>query len=251
MFSDGFSAAVDAAQAKRGFYKANPAGYVVSSMLAGIYVGIGVLLAFTIGELLAGLPYAKIVMGISFSIALSLVVMAGAELFTGSNMVMAAGFYAKAVRLADVLLLWAVCYIGNWLGCILLAALFCGTGLASGPVGEFINASAVTKTGMAFLPLFLRGILCNFLVCLAVWCGFRCKSESGKLIMILWCLTAFVTTGFEHSVANMTLLSISLINGGIGVCGYFYNILIVTLGNIAGGACFVALPYYLISKKGA
>jgi nitrite transporter NirC len=90
------------------------------------------------------------------------------------------------------------------------------------------------------------------LVCLAIWCSFRCKSESGKLIMIFWCLFAFITSGFEHSIANMTLLSIGLMapfSASIGFVGYFYNILIVSLGNMVGGILFIALPYFLISKK--
>ena len=91
-----------------------------------------------------------------------------------------------------------------------------------------------------------------FLVCLAVWCGFKCKSESGKLIMIFWCLFAFITTGFEHSIANMTLLTISLLapmEAAVTIGGYAYNLIVVTLGNMVGGILFVAIPYYLISKK--
>jgi len=247
---DEFSKVASAARTKPVFLRRNPTGYFISSMLAGVYVGFGVLLAYTIGSLLDGEPYARIIMGVSFGIALSLVIMAGSELFTGNNMVLAVGVFSMTVSFGEALLLWAVCYIGNWLGSILLAAIFYGSGLAAGAVGEFINVSAAAKTDITFFPLFLRGIFCNILVCLAVWCSFRCKSESGKLIIIFWCLFAFVTSGFEHSIANMTLLSISIMNNGIGIGGYFYNILIVTLGNMAGGIFFVALPYYLISKKG-
>jgi nitrite transporter NirC len=86
------------------------------------------------------------------------------------------------------------------------------------------------------------------LVCLAVWSGFRCKTESGKLIMIFWCLLAFFATGFEHSVANMTLLTLSLFNNGgneaITMGGYCYNLLTVTLGNMIGGILLVAVPYF-------
>jgi nitrite transporter NirC len=91
------------------------------------------------------------------------------------------------------------------------------------------------------------------LVCTAVWCAFRCKSEVAKLIVIFWCLLAFITTGFEHSIANMTLLTVSLLapatGAAVSLSGWIYNVALATLGNIIGGACFMAFPYLLISKK--
>ena len=88
--------------------------------------------------------------------------------------------------------------------------------------------------------------------CLAVWCGYRCKSESGKLIMIFWCLFAFITCGFEHSVANMTLLTVGMISpfeSAVSLTGYLYNISVVSLGNMVGGILFLAVPYFIIAKK--
>lgn len=252
MFSEEFTAAANAAKSKVSFLKRNPIGYFVASMLAGAYVGFGILLIFSIGGQLAGQPYVKLVMGVSFGIALSLVIMAGSELFTGNNLVMGAGMMNKTVSWGSAIKLWAVCYIGNWVGSALLAVIFWGAGFAAGPVGEFIAATAAAKMSVPLLPLILRGVLCNTLVCLAVWCSFRLKSESGKLIMVFWCLFAFITSGFEHSIANMTLLTVSLLapmGAAISVGGYFYNILVVTLGNMAGGLLCVALPYYLISRK--
>lgn len=252
MYSEEVTAVMQAAKAKTNFLKNNPIGYFLASVLAGAFVGFGILLIFTIGGLLTGQPYTKIVMGISFGIALSLVVIAGAELFTGNNFVMSIGAMGKTVRWSDTFKLWIVCYIGNWVGSILLAVIFSGAGLATGAVGEFIANAAAAKMNADIFPLFLRGVLCNILVCLAIWCGFRCKSESGKLIMIFWCLFAFITSGFEHSIANMTLLTISLISpfgADISLGGYFYNIIIVSLGNMLGGILFLAVPYFLISKK--
>ena len=155
-------------------------------------------------------------------------------------------------KLLDVLKVWALCWIGNFIGSFLLAGLFYLGGFASGSVGEFIATSSLTKMSVPILPLFIRGVLCNILVCLAVWCGFRCKSESGKLIMVFWCLFVFITAGFEHSVANMTLLSISLLSPmgvAVSLSGLVYNLVVVTLGNMVGAILFVALPYYIISKK--
>ncbi len=252
MYFDDFSAAAGAARAKAAFLKKNPLGYFVASMLAGAYVGLGILLIFSIGGQLAGSPFTKVIMGASFGIALSLVIIAGAELFTGNNLVMAAGLCSKTVNMAETIKLWLCCWLGNWLGSAVLAAIFFGSGLGSGPVGEFIAATAASKMSVAFFPLLLRGVLCNVLVCLAVWCNFRCKSEGAKLIMVFWCLFAFITAGYEHSIANMTLLTAALfapMGAAVSLGGYFYNILVVTLGNMLGGILFVALPYYIVSKR--
>ena len=254
MFREEFLAAANAAAAKSVFLRKNPFGYFVASMLAGAYVGFGILLIFTIGGLLGGQPHARILMGVSFGIALSLVVMAGSELFTGNNLVMGAGRLGGSVSCGDVLRVWAASYFGNWAGSFLLAALFRGAGLSTGAVESFIAATSVAKTSAPAMQLFLRGALCNALVCLAVWCTFRCKSESGRLIMIFWCLFAFITSGYEHSIANMTLLSVALLApAGVGIStgAYLYNIVMVTLGNMAGGLLLVAIPYFLISREDA
>lgn len=252
MFQEDVLAVSKAALMKIKFFKSNPVGYFIASMLAGIFVGFGVILIFTAGGHLTGLPYGKIIMGVSFGIALSLVIIAGSELFTGNNMIMTVGILTNEVKFGDVIKLWLACFLGNWVGAILLAFIFYGTGLGTGPVGEFIASTAATKMSIPMVPLFLRGILCNILVCLATWCSFRCKSESGKLIMIFWCLFAFITSGFEHSIANMTLLTIGLfspLEATISVGGYFYNIITVTLGNMVGGILFVAIPYFMIAIK--
>ncbi|MDZ5000840.1 nitrite transporter NirC, partial [Clostridium perfringens] len=160
----------------------------------------------------ANSPATKIVMGLSFGVALSLVIFAGSELFTGNNFVMTVGALNKSVSWGDTIKIWIVSFIGNLTGSILAGSLFFMAGLASGPVGEFIAKTSATKMSLPASDLFFRGILCNILVCLAVWCSFKCKEETAKLIMIFWCLFVFITAGFEHSVANMTLLSIGLLS---------------------------------------
>ena len=251
MFKEEFEAAASAAAKKCSYLSKNPIGYFLLSILAGMYIGFGILLAFSVGGMLQGLPAAKLAMGAAFGAALSLVVMAGAELFTGNNMVMMAGILRQKVNLAQAVKLWVICWIGNAVGGILLAILYHLTGLGNGAVGEFMAAGALGKMTAAPVALLARGILCNMLVCAAVWCGFRCKSESGKLIMIFWCLLVFFTCGFEHSVANMTLLSYALINPAgqaVTVGGWLYNLALVTVGNMIGGICFMAFPYALAQK---
>lgn len=253
MFSDDYRLVMDSAHSKQVFLKANPLGFFVASIMAGVFVGFGIMLIFSIGGLLDGEPYVKIVMGASFGIALSLVIMAGSELFTGNNFIMTAGVLGKRVSWSAVLKVFILSYLGNWLGSVILAGLFYGAGLANGPVGEFIANSAEAKMSIPFWSLLIRGILCNMLVCLAVWSSFRMKSESGKLIIIFWCLFAFITTGYEHSIANMSLLTVSLLapfETGVSLNGYFYNILVATAGNMVGGIIGIGIPYYIISKKG-
>ncbi len=252
MFTEEVGAAAKAAQAKVSLLKNNPLGYFLAAMLAGIYVGFGILLIFSIGGMLQGAAYTKIIMGVSFGIALSLVIIAGSELFTGNNMIMSFGLMSKTIRPGDAFKLWIVCWLGNLAGSMLLALLFWGAGFANGNIGTFIAETSLAKMTVPFLPLFLRGLLCNMLVCLAVWSAMRCKSESGKLIMIFWCLFAFITTGFEHSVANMTLLTVGLLAPqglGLSLAGFAYNLLVVTLGNMVGGILLIALPYQIIASR--
>ena len=141
--------------------------------------------------------------------------------------------------------------MGNIVGSIMLAIAYVFSNSASKPIVEFIVK--VSKAKIAALPheLFFKGILCNILVCLAVLAGIKLKEETAKLIMVFWCLFAFITAGFEHSVANMTLLMIGMIYNGakeITLNGYFYNLLFVTLGNIIGRA-FVGFACYYLAKK--
>ncbi len=251
MFKEEFQATANAARAKVNLLKNNPLGYFILAILAGMYIGFGALLMLTISGALAGQPYAKVIMGCCFGIALSLVVIAGAELFTGNNLVMAAGMLKKTISISEGVKLWIICWIGNLIGGVILSVLFQFSGLSNDVTGPAIASAALAKMTIPPVALFIRGILCNMLVCIAVWCGIKCKSESGKLIMIFWCLFAFITTGFEHSIANMTTLTAALLNPcgqAVTLGGWVYNLIIVTLGNMVGGILFVAVPYFLASK---
>ncbi len=255
MFHDEYMNACNAAKGKVALLKNNPVGYFIAAVVAGVFIAFGGFVTFTIGGVLTanGCTVTKVIMAFSFAAALSFVVMAGAELFTGNNFVMAAGSFCKEVSWADTAKLWVVCYLGNLAGSLFAAVLFHLTGIPTGDVGAFFATTAATKMGGAPLNLFVKGILCNTLVCLAVWCGSKMKSESGKLVMIFWCIYVFMICGFEHSVANMTVMAVGLLdpNGveGISVLGYVHNLLWVTIGNMIGGIFFMAWPYYMIQKK--
>jgi len=253
MFNNEITAVSNAAKDKSDLLCKNTVGYILAAMLAGILIGLGVLLAFTVGGLLTGYPFARLLMGCTFGIALSLVIIAGGELFTGNIFIMTVGLAKKTISAGACFKLWTVCYLGNLIGSIILAVIFVLCGLAAGSTGEFISSAAEVKMSIPPLALICRGVLCNILVCLAVWCSFRCKSEAAKLIMIFWCLLALLTTGYEHCIVNMTLLTVSLLSPASGAAvslnGWIYNIALSTVGNIIGGIVFVALPYPIISKK--
>jgi nitrite transporter NirC len=212
-------------------------------------------LIFAIGAPLsaAGSPFTKVVMGASFGVALALVIFAGSELFTGNNMVMALGALKRRVSPGAVLAVWGLSFVGNLAGSLLLAWFVMKSGVLGGaPQLAFIQKTAETKMHLHFQDLFFRGLLCNWLVCLAVWTAMRSQSDAGKLIMIFWCLFAFIGAGFEHSVANMTLLGVALLQNHpdtITWGGFVHNLVPVTLGNIAGGALFVGGAYWLGNAK--
>lgn len=237
--------------AKVAILRESKSRYLLLAMLAGFFVGLGIILIFTIGGTLGDVPYRRTLMGMSFGIALSLVIMAGSELFTGNNLVLTIGAMDKTVTWTDALRIWVYSWIGNWAGSILVAVLYFYTGLTKGPVGEFIAAASASKMTAAPGELFFRGILCNILVCLAVLCSIKLKEEIAKLVMIWWCLFAFITSGFEHSIANMSLLTVGLLvphGEKVSLSGYFYNIGIVTLGNIVGAVAVLALVYWYIGS---
>jgi nitrite transporter NirC len=237
---------------KEGLLKNGRFRYLLLSAFAGMFVGLGIILIFTIGGTIGDTPFKKVLMGVSFGIALSLVLMVGSELFTGNNLIMTVGALEKKVSWKTTVKIWFYSFGGNLLGSILVAGLFVLTGLASDNVGDFILKTSAAKMSAPFWALFFRGVLCNILVCLAVMTFIKLKEETAKLIMIFWCLFAFITSGFEHSVANMTLLSISLMiphPETISVSGFMSNMIPVTLGNMVGGALILGLGYWLIGRK--
>jgi nitrite transporter NirC len=222
-------------------------------MLAGMYIGFGILLIFTVGAQFANVGSAatKIIMGISFGIALTLVVFAGAELFTGNNMVMIIGCLNGKTSWGWMIWLWFICFFANLAGALLLAWVMACTGLADGNVtGNFIDKVAGAKMNAPWMELFCRGILCNALVCLAVWMAAKTKNEAARVFLIFWCLFAFIACGFEHCIANMTIFGVSLFTShpdNVSCAGFAYNMLPVTLGNIIGGGIFGLIYWYSTS----
>ena len=254
MFTETKNLLSEVAVKKVNFYKSGIIKYLIASMWAGAYVGFGIFLIMTIGGLgsESNFPFTKMLMGLSFGIALSLVIMAGSELFTGNNMILTVGALDKKVTWKDSANIWIWSFIGNAIGSTLLGLLLSLTNASATPTGAFILKTAATKMNGDFIPLLVNGILCNLLVCLAVLCSVKMKSESGKLIMVFWCLFAFITSGFEHSVANMTIFATALFMPHpetVSLMGVFQNMIPVTLGNFIGGALLLGASYFYMGKE--
>lgn len=254
MYNEAIENITHSAEVKIGLYRNSKTRYLLSAMLGSLFVSLGIMLIYTIGGIMhhGGSANYKIVMGLSFGVALSLVLMAGGDLFTSNSMIMTFGGLEKKVTWKDAMTIWFGSWVGNILGGILGAFLFVQAGLMSGYVGDFILTNIEAKMTTPLIPLFTKGILCNILVCLAVWMCYKLKEETAKILMIFWCLFTFITAGFEHSVANMGMLAMGLMvphPEAISVMGYIYNIVVVSLGNFVGGVIFLTIPYYLINKS--
>ncbi len=236
----------------------------VLGILAGAYIGFGGLLSTTVTFDAAsklGIGFSKILAGATFSVGLMLVVIAGAELFTGNNL-MVSSVIIREITFGTMTKRWGVVYLANFIGSIFLAILFYYSGLWKTGDGALAIAAvkvAYNKVSLSFGEALWRGIGCNWLVCLAVWMALASRQIIGKIFSIFFPIMAFVAIGFEHSVANMYFIptGILLINGtgmtplpgiDLGVVNWinflWRNLLPVTIGNIIGGAVFVGMSYW-------
>lgn len=224
---------------------------LVLGILAGAFIGFGAMLATIATAGGAGVvPFGilRLLAGMVFSLGLILVVVGGAELFTGNNLMVMAWASGK-VRAAEVLRAWAIVYLGNAIGAVATAALVFLAGtheLGNGAVGLEAIAIARAKAGQHLLPCFIDGVLANTLVCLAVWLSYSARTTADKVLAIVPPITAFVAAGFEHSIANMYFLPYGLMMGAIGPVAMIVNIVVVTAGNIVGGVGLVALVYWFV-----
>ncbi len=224
------------------------------AVLAGAFIALGAMF-FLVSVTDTGLGFGptRLLGGVAFSLGLILVVIGGAELFTG-NALIVMGWAHGTVSAGALLRNWGFAYIGNLIGAVAMAYAAYGADLhelAGGRVGETALAVAVAKTSLPIWPAFIKGVLCNILVCLAVWLCFAARSAGSKVVCIVFPIAAFVALGFEHSIANMFFIPFGMLLGGdISFGGFLGNLVPVTLGNIVGGGACVALTYYVIYLRG-
>jgi len=248
--------------------KLTGASVFVLAILAGLYIGFGAnFYTIVVTATGTGFGITKLLGGLAFCLGLILVVVGGAELFTGNSLIITA-WASRAVTTCQLLRNWGIVYLGNFAGSVLLVLIAYGAEqwrLGDNGVGMTALKVAAAKVQLSFLACFCRGILCNTLVCLAVWLCFSARSTTGKILSILFPITAFVAGGFEHCVANMYFVPMGLFLraqpelvsaiGGIPAQltwpGFlWYNLLPSTLGNIVGGCAFVGATYWFAYRRG-
>jgi len=219
-------------------------------VLAGGFIGLGALMfTLVVSDPTLGFAAARLLGGLAFCLGLILVTVAGAELFTGNNMLAMAWAYG-CVSTRQLLRNWIVVCATNFVGAAGLALLVWLSGhpsLNGGAVGAAAIKIATAKASLSFNEAFFRGVLCNVLVCMAVWMALAGRSVTDKAIAIVFPITAFVAAGFEHSIANMYFFPLAMLLGApLGWGDFARNIVPVIAGNIVGGSVLVALVYYVI-----
>lgn len=224
--------------------------YLFLSVLAGAFVGVAVVLLISVSAPLVagGSPLAKLVQGSVFGIALTLVVFAGAELFTGNAMVMMMGRMAGRVRTIDVAAVWAASLLGNLVGSLGFAVLVHGGGTLTGPGAALVATVTKAKDAATGPQLFWRAVLCNALVCLALWMAARAKTDGAKLLVLWWGLLAFIASGFEHSIANMTLFGLGVFEHSATWGQLARNLAWTLPGNVVGGGLVIGAGYAWVGR---
>jgi len=233
--------------------------------IAGGSIGLGALY-YTIVASDAGLSFAtvRVVGGLVFSLGLAIVLVGGAELFTGNNLIVMAWASGK-ISTREVLRNWTIVYCGNLVGALGLVVLVLFShhlDMNGGRIGLSILNTAVAKVSPDFVTLFFKGVLCNLLVCLGVWIAYAGRSVTDKIVGLILPISAFVAAGFEHCIANMYFLPLAWLLTATGkipdgfdasvvtISGIIHNLIPVTLGNIVGGSGFVGFVYWAIYRKG-
>lgn len=216
----------------------------VLAILAGAFIGFG---AATYTMIMTGVDAtygpARLLGGIGFALGLILVIVGGAELFTGNALMVMAAVDRK-IRLSQLMRNWAIVFIGNLVGAAGLAIAFGLSGLLEGPMGITATNIASAKATLSPIEAIMRGALCNALVCLAVWLTFAARTVTGKILAVLWPVAGFVLLGLEHSIANLFFFPLGwAVSTEVSIGAALSNLFWVTVGNILGGAGGVALAY--------
>lgn len=232
--------------------KNEPFRFFIRSIVAGFYLGMATILSYTLAVILNDVSneLAKIAFAGAFGIGLVIIVLLGGELFTGNCFTTIIPVYHKELRFYQILPMWGICYVGNFIGIASFMFLFVHTGCLHEALDAYLINVVTSKLDFNVIALFIKGILCNFIVCVAVFAGIKLKSESAKVLVMLVVVMSFVLPGFEHSIANMGTFSMGFFALGKTVLwsGLGLHMLLSTLGNIVGGSLLLGLPIYLMSK---
>lgn len=246
----------------------DPVRVFVLAVLAGAFIALGAVFSTVALSGVVAPPWGpiRVLAGIAFSLGLVLVVVGGAELFTGNNLIVMA-WAAGRIRTGSLAVNWAIVYAGNFAGALSIALLVAVAGtyrLGTGAYGTAALGIASAKLGLSFLEAVALGILCNVLVCLAVWLSYSARTTADRILAVVMPITAFVAAGFEHSVANMYFVPFGLLVAAVdpefvaahGLTGQaealtwlafvWRNLVPVTIGNVVGGAVLVGAVYWFV-----
>ncbi len=230
---------------------------IALGVLAGGFIGLGAMFFLIIAsDLSLSFAMQRLLGGIVFSLGLVLVVVAGAELFTGNNLMVMA-WVSRKIPFSRLVRNLTIVYLANFVGAAGLALLVAWSGhleMNAGAIGRAASSLAVSKLGLDFSEAFLRGVICNILVCLAVWLAMAGRSVIDRIVGIILPVSAFVAGGFEHSIANQYFVPLAIFHGTEEVSWLSFllaNLLPVTLGNLVGGAGMVGLVYWVIYRRGS
>lgn len=255
MLEQGLDYVVQLAKKKKEILDTNPIQYFIRAVLAGIYIGFVIVLCFKLGNFfhMAQSPATYLMPSLFFGIALVLIIYGGAELFTGNTMYFTIATARKETTVIDTLRNWIACYFGNFVGAVFFALLFYATGIF-GHINDnhFLNVVTDAKMNTPTTELFFRAILCNWLVCLACFLPSQVKSDTAKITVMMFLVFTFFLSGYEHSIANLSLFTIALLSphpDTITVAGAIHNLIPVTIGNIIGGSVFVGMVYHYLTAK--
>ncbi len=230
---------------------------LILGAFAGLFIGFAGIASTTASATIDNPSVGKLVGAMVFPAGMAMVLVAGSELFTGNNLIIISVLSGK-VRLVQMFKNWIFVFMGNFIGAAFVAVLvvFGHTpDLFGGVLAEKMVAAALSRVHQTFLEALIRGILCNILVCIAVWAAFAAKKVSGKLLMSFWPVMLFVLCGFEHSIADIYICiagilaagEYSIAAEGLNLLSFLWkNLLPVTLGNIVGGAGIVGAGYWLV-----
>lgn len=241
---------------------------MVNAVLAGMFIALGGFAAAVSSHAIENFSLAKLVSGFVFPVGLILVVICGAELFTG-NILLVVAWLEKKISFKEMAKNWTLVYLGNLIGIAIIALMIFYSSLLdsnSGMLGAYAIKAASKKVSLSFSEALIRGILCNILVCMAVWGSYTSKSTTGKVLLLHLPVMAFIISGFEHSIANMYYFIIGFLAKGnevfreashigldkinqIDLLHIINNLIPVTIGNIIGGTVFVGGLYWLVNKK--
>jgi nitrite transporter len=230
----------------------DPVRYLLRSILAGMYLSVVVFVYWSLMNNLHENAYGKIVASGFFGVGLAMIVLTNTELFTSNNLYLAISSYEGTTTWRQTLLLWIVCYIGNLGGAIVVAGLLYVAGsIDELPPDHALYIGAEHKVHEAAMVIFSRGVLANWIVCLAVRIALRCHEEIAKIVVLLLVVFIFLYVGGEHSIANMGTFTIALMgHSPITPGDAAYNLLFATAGNIVGGVLLIGLPFAYINPPG-